>query len=58
MSWMLCSHASSANLCTLSLCGMLYLCRCHSVYHSVYASVGQCVCWYKICLPCGAIRSV
>ena len=43
MSWMLCNHASSANLCTLSLCGMLYyLCTCHSVYNSVYASVGQC----------------
>ena len=42
MSWMLCNHASFVNLCTLSLCGMLYLCTCHSVYNSVYASVGQC----------------
>ena len=51
MSWMLCNHASFVNLCTLSLRGMLYLCTCHSVYNSVYASVGQ-------CCVCAGIRFV
>ena len=57
MSWMLCNHASSVNLCTLSLRGMLYLCTCHSVYNSVYASVGQCCVCAGIRFGCLVERS-